>query len=45
MPSAVLGKLRCNQTSTSECATCPVIASGFQVTFLLNNNDFSDTLA
>ena len=29
MPSAVFGRLRCNKTSDSPCATCPVLASGF----------------
>ena len=45
MPNAVFGRLRCNSTSDSKCATCPVIASGFQVSFLLNNNAYSDELA
>ena len=40
MQSAIFGKLKCNAESDEPCAPCGINASGFQITFLLNNNDY-----
>lgn len=38
---AVFGGQTCENTLTSACDTCDILASGLQLTFLLNSNKFS----
>lgn len=45
MQFAIFGKLGCDSTSDMPCAACGVKASGFQTTFLLNNNLYSKNTA
>lgn len=38
---AVFGGQTCENVLTSACDTCDILASGMQLTFLLNSNKFS----
>ena len=38
---AVFGQQTCSNVLTSTCDTCDILASGLQLTFLLNNNKYS----
>ena len=41
MQFTIFGGLRCQTPKKNECSSCLIDASGLQVTFLLNKNDFS----
>jgi len=45
MQFTIFGGLSCEVEKKNECSECRVDASGLQVTFLLNNNDYSTTTA
>ena len=43
--NAIFGGTRCIKDDTQPCAPCRTEASAYMVTFLLNNNDYSNPLA
>lgn len=43
--SAIFGGTRCIKDDTQPCAPCRTEASAYMVTFLLNNNDYSNPVA
>lgn len=45
MTSAIFGRITCEVELKSVCDACRIKASAFQISFLLNNNDFEYDMA